>query len=286
MKNKFPLIIALIIGVVALLAIRSYVNKMEEQTQAKLKGKPVVAAATDLAQGTELTAEMLAPKEVPDQFIPPQAIQGIAEVKQILGRKTRVAIRANQLILVSDLERESRGGLSTVIPPGEGAFTVTIAKGIKTGLIQPSDHIDVLGSFAIPPPNQPLPASAGANWRQGSDMVNVVLLQNVTVLAVGETFGVGGRQESAAANDVTLSLTLPEAQLLMFAGQHGELGAVLRKEGVTEVKPRPDLPRVTFEAIEKIIGDLDGRRNMRVVEIQKGLETDAVPVKTPASDKK
>src|SRR5204862_678873 len=115
-----------------------------------------------------------------------------------------------------------------------------------------------------------------STWRQGSDMVNVVLLQNVTVLAIGELYG-GSNKGQAAAGDLTLSLTLPEAQLLMFASEHGELGAVLRREGAEEVKPRPDLPRVTFEAIEKILGDLDGKRNVRVVRVEKGAKTESVP---------
>ena len=37
-------------------------------------------------------------------------------------------------------------------------------------------------------------------------------------------------------------------------------------------------PRVSFEAIEKILGDLDGKRNMRVVRVEKGSKTESVPV--------
>ncbi len=277
MKNKFPLIIAVIIGIVALLAIRSYVNRMEEETNKKLAGKPVVAAAVDIPVGAELTMQMIAPKNVPEQFIPSQALQGSQDVKQILGRKVRVAMRAGQIILWSDLVSESRGGLSSIIPTGEGAYTVAIANGIKSGLIQPSDHIDILGSFAVPKPTQALPGGA-ASWRQGSDIVNVVLLQNVTVLAIGDTLGGQARNESAAGGDLTLSLTLKEAQLLMFASKQGELGALLRREGFSECMPRTELHRVTYEKIEEIIGDLDGKRNYRSVEIQNGSQIETAPV--------
>lgn len=279
MKNKFPLIVAVIIGVAALFAIKQYVNKMEQQAADKLKGEPVVAASVDIPAGTELTMQMIYAKEVPLQFIPAQAIQGSDSVKQILGTKTRVTIHAGQPILWSDLVNETHGGLSSIIPAGEGAFTVTISKGVKPGLIQPSDHIDIIGSFAVPKPTQPLPLEAtSASWRQGSDLVNVVLLQNVTVLAVGDTFGSSVRSQSDTGGDLTLSLTLAEAQELMFAQQNGELGAVLRREGATGSIPRTDLPRVTFDAIDKIIGDLDGKRNYRTVEIQKGSQSQTVPV--------
>ena len=279
MKNKFPLIIAIVIGIGALFAIRQYVNKMEEQTAAQLKGDPVVAAATDIPAGAELTIRMLAAKEVPRQFIPAQAIQGSAQVKQILGSKTRVAIKAGEMILWSDLASETVGGLSSIIPAGQGAFTVSISKGINPGLIQPSDHIDIIGSFAVPKPTQPVPNTA-ATWRQGSDVVNVVLLQNVTVLAVGGAFGGGPKApgEGGGGGDLTLSLKLPEAELLMFAGQNGQLGALLRRQGSTDVVPRDELPRVTFEKLEQIIGDLDGKHNFRNVEVQRGSQSESVPV--------
>ena len=77
---------------------------------------------------------------------------------------------------------------------------------------------------------------------------------------------------------MTLALTLPEAQLLMFASSHGELGAVLRRDGAVDVKPRAELPRVTFEAIDSIVGDLDGKRAMRIIEVQKGSKSESVPV--------
>jgi pilus assembly protein CpaB len=265
MKNKIPLIAAILLGIVAILAIRSYVQRVEQEAQAKLKGKPVVAARMDIKAGTEIELDLVAPKEVPPAFIPPQAIQGSLELKQIIGRKTRVPLRAGQIILWSDMESERRGGLSALIPEGDGAFTVNIGQGISSSLIQPNDHIDIIASFAVPKGNQPAPGPT-ASWRQASDMVNVVLLQNVTVLAIGDTMGgvTHGPEEKGGSGPMTLSVTLPEAQLLMFAVQHGELGAVLRREGAVKTLPRDQLPRITFEAIEKIIGDLDQRRDKRL----------------------
>jgi len=44
--------------------------------------------------------------------------------------------------------------------------------------------------------------------------------------------------------------------------------------------PRSELPRITFEAIEKIVGDLDGKRNFHTVEIQRGTAgSESIPVK-------
>jgi pilus assembly protein CpaB len=278
MKNKFPLIVAIIIGVVALFAIQRYVKNMQEQTAAQYKGQPVVGAATDIPAGTPITMQMLYWKQVPTQFIPSQAIQGQDQVKLIIGSKTSVNIKAGQIVLWSDLVTETRGGLSSIIPAGQGAFSVNISLGVKSDLIQPSDHIDIIGTFMIPKPTQPISGPV-ASWRQASDLVNVVLLQNVTVLAVGGNFN-GAPGSSGTGGDLTLALTLPEAQELMFAAQNGQLGAVLRRGGSTDVMARSDLPRVTFESIDKIMGDLDEQRNYRSIEVQKGGgQNESVPVK-------
>jgi len=270
---------AVIIGILALLAVHSYVNKMQEQTQAQLKGETVVAARKEIPRNVEITMDMLTPKSVPRQFIPSQALRGSDDVKLLLGRKARYPIQTGQIIAWSDLEPEKTEGLSGIIPEGQRAFTISIARGLKPTMLQPGDHIDILGSFAAPKPNQPMPTTA-ASWRQSSDMVNVVLLQNVTVLALGDVMGpsVPGRAEGG---DLTLSLTLPEAQMLMFAAEHGELGAVLRRWESTDVQPRADLPRITFEAVERLIGDLDDKRNYRTVEIQRGSSSTPVPVTNP-----
>jgi Flp pilus assembly protein CpaB len=238
----------------------------------------VVSAAKEIPKGVDITKEMLMPKSVPRQFIPSQALRGSDDVRLLLGRKARYPIQAGQVLTWSDLEPEKAEGLSAYVPEGQRAFTITISKGLKLTMLQPGDHIDILGSFAAPKPNQAMPTAA-SSWRQSSDMVNVVLLQNVTILAMGEQFGGStGAKETSAGTDITLSLTLQEAQMLMFASEHGELGAVLRRWESVDVQPRADLPKITFAEVEKIIGDLDDKRNYRTVDVQHGTKTTPFPV--------
>jgi pilus assembly protein CpaB len=281
MKNTFPLIIAIVIGVVALFAVHQYVQKKEDAAAAQLRGEPVVSASVDIQAGTEISPRMILLLPVPPRFIPAQAIEGADQIKLVIGSKTSVNIKGGQMILWSDLATENRGGLSSIIPEGEGAFTVSISLGVKSDLIQPSDHIDIIGTFTIPRSTQPVSGTV-ASWRQASDLVNVVLLQDVTVLAVGGNFnGSGNGPGQGGGGDLTLALTLPEAQELMFANQNGQLGAVLRRNGATDVTAPEKLPRVTFDSIDKLIGDLDEQRNTRTITVQKGGEgnEEAVPIK-------
>ena len=121
-------------------------------------------------------------------------------------------------------------------------------------------------------------AGTTATWREQPEMVNAVLLQDVTILAVGDTFGGRPTQEQGggAGGELTLAVKLDEAQLLMFAQEHGELGAVLRRDG--EIGPQNKLPRVTFKELEKIMGDLDQARQRRIIQIQKGQAIEEVTI--------
>jgi Flp pilus assembly protein CpaB len=184
--------------------------------------------------------------------------------------------------LWSDLAKENAGGISTAIASDQRAYTASITRGIKAGLIAVSDHVDIIGSFTVPKSPIPLQPTA-ASWKQSPDMVNVVLLQNVTVLAVGDVTS-GMNRSEGTMGDLTFALTLPESQLMMFASEHGELGVVLRSQGAVDVLPRKELKRVTFDSIEQIIGDLDGRRSQRLVGVQKGADVEVVPVRSTTPD--
>jgi Flp pilus assembly protein CpaB len=278
MRSKGPIIAAIVLAILAVLAIRAYVARVQQEAEAKLKGKKVVAARVDLKEGAEIALSSVTPKEVPEQFIPPQAVRGSDELKQIMGRKTRFAIKAGQIILWSDLETEKRGGLATMIPADERAFTMSVSKGVRGILLQPNDHVDIIATLQVPRATQPVRPTA-ATWREVPDMANVVLLQNVTIIAVGEAVAGGpGAASSRGGDSITVSVTLPEAQLLMFAEQHGDLGVVLRREGNLGTVSRVKLPRVTSEELEKLTGDLDQERKGRIVQIMKGKTVEEVPV--------
>lgn len=270
MKNRIPLIAALVLGVIAVLFIRSYIQRVEDEAAARLRGRPVVSARVNIPEGAAITEAMLMPKEVPAQFIPPQAIEGTAELRQIIGRRTRVPLAAGQAVLWSDLEVERRGGLAVLIPEGERAFTAPITAGVPSTLLQSNDRVDILGLFTLPQEGEQ-PRGGQAAWRESSDLVCVVLLQNVSILAVGENLtGLVRPGDTQSGGDLTFAVTLQEAQLLMFAGQHGQLGVALRGEGEVEMIEREQLPKVTFQALETVIGSLDEKRSSRVVEIMRG----------------
>lgn len=271
MRSKMPLIAAVLVAVAAVVIIRVYLQSVDAKVAAQNKGRRVAAARVDIKAGTVLDPGVLKSKEVPDRYMMARAIDATADnFKIVVGQKTVLPIKADQVIQWTDLDTGKPGGFESVIPMGERAFTAKMAGGIKGGLVQPGDHVDILVNFAIPEGKGAKPAEKPEiTWRSKSEIVNIVLLQNVTVLSVGDTF-LPDSKGQRTANDLTLAVTIPEAQIMMFAAQHGDLAAVLRRREDGQSFARSDLPRVTFETLEALVGDLESRRKKRTIEIMKG----------------
>lgn len=277
MKNKLPIIITLLFGIAAIFVVRSYIEKIQQDSRAQFRGERIIVAREDLKAGAALSQQILAVKEFPSRFLHRQSIKE-GELGSILSAKIHRDIRAGDPVLWSDFESQANSGFSATIPQGEGVYTVSITRGIKPGLVRAGDHIDIVGTFTMPKQSQAAIAGGGS-WKSSQDVVNKVLLQNVTVLSIGDSYaGAGFGRESSGGGDLTLSVSLREAQVLMFAAAHGELGAVLRREGFNEVAAPKDLPRITFETIEQLIGEVEGERKTRSVELRKGLNTTTQPV--------
>jgi Flp pilus assembly protein CpaB len=286
MKSKLPLIAAIIVAIAAVVIIRIYLKGVDTKYAQQNKGKRVAAAKMDIKAGTVLEPRLLKIKEVPDRFMPARAIMDTPDnVKIVLGQKTLLPIKEDQVLQWTDLDSGRSEGFESVIPMGERAFTIKMASGIKGGLVQPGDHVDILVNFAIPEVKGPKPADKPEiTWRSRSEIVNIVLLQNVTVLSVGDTF-LPDSKGPKTANDMTLAVTVSEAQILMFAAQHGDLAAVLRRREDGQTFARETQKRVTFETLETLVGDLENQRKKRTIEVLQGGTIEHVTVEEAPSNK-
>ena len=84
---------------------------------------------------------------------------------------------------------------------------------------------------------------------RGDDRNAIVLLQRVLVLAIGNDLSSGtakGKPASTQAPTLTLSLDLPEAQMLSLAAQRGPLAVALRNPNDQRVTDNP----ATFDSSE------------------------------------
>ncbi len=190
----------------------------------------VIVAARDIPAGTPLDDEMLSTREVPSQFLPANPLLE-TDIAIYLDQPIAQDIRQGDMILTSNFVVLTMSRtLSGRIPYGERAVTFAADEisGV-TGLLQPGDRVDIIGVF---------PVEEGAE----NDFLASSLLQNVTVLAVGEQLtepGWDGQYDEARADDVTLAMTPQEAELIFLALSGGELRLLVRNRedlGTTETE--------------------------------------------------
>ncbi|MBL8600843.1 MAG: Flp pilus assembly protein CpaB [Myxococcales bacterium] len=236
--NTKALVIA--IGAAALGLVFLLIYKKRFETEASGGTPiPVLTAVQDIPLGTALTENMLGVRRIPQAYLEDRFIR-YSDLRRIIGVRVSMGLRSNQTVMWTDLATASdaRRDLSSLVSAGMRAITIRAdISNSFGGLLRPGDRVDVLGTLS----------------RTGgeSDRVTVPLLQNVLVLAAGrDTGGEAQRQVvngSSNANtngnpveisQVTLSVSMEEAQLLTYAADRG--GAAGRHTGLTLVLRNPE----------------------------------------------
>jgi Flp pilus assembly protein CpaB len=91
--------------------------------------KPVVVAAIDLAQGAELTMEVISQRSVPEQFVTDSVVLP-ARASEIIGKHTAVAMRAGDPVLWSHFEQ------------GEEQKALFFARDLAAGAVLSADLLE------------------------------------------------------------------------------------------------------------------------------------------------
>jgi pilus assembly protein CpaB len=117
-------------------------------------------------------------------------------------------------------------------------------------MVQPNDRVDVLGTFSFPMTNAP----------GELESVTLTVLQDVTVLAVGQTMADRRADRRSASSGtygtVTVEVTAREAELLIFAQQaRGRLSLSLRNP--KDVSFEKDLPVIDFSHLQNRLPELN-----------------------------
>lgn len=238
--NGKALLAALLMALTGTGLLLLYKKRLEEEASG---GRPVgvLMAVQDIPLGAVLTDRMLGVREIPESYVEFRHIRA-GEAARVLGVRASLEIKANESILWSDLATSSgeRRDLSSLVKSGMRAITIRAdATSAFGGLLRPGDRVDAFLTLS---------PEASASGR-----VTVPLLQNVIVLAVGQDTGAAeaGQPRPTGAthqvNQVTLSVTVAQAQLIAFAEGRGRLSLVLRNPD--DIAVLASLPETTIENI-------------------------------------
>lgn len=257
MNRKIVLLFSVLLAVLAVVLMQMYKTNLAKELGVSGKKVAIVVASEKIPAFTEIESSQLQVREYPENFAPP-GYHAKALMRDLIGQTTVFDILPGAPILTKDMALTQRSAqLSTKILKDMRALALPVDKvNSFGGLLRPSDHVDILGTFQKP--------SSG-------DVETVTLLQNVTVLAVGGQLGSGrGASDSGKkgrrnrVSTVTVAVTPEEAELLVFAQDRGSLGLTMR--GKDDVNDEPSLAGKSFADIFEptVRKKIQQKRNTRV----------------------
>jgi len=237
MKQKLILIISVVIGLLAALLTRSYLNAKDRELEKwksdfnkKNATMEVAAVKTDLPSGTVLSAADLVGIFVVERSIKGHAVKA-DDYLALVGRKLLRPLPKQAPIFWSDIEGGAPGSgrLADDIKPRMRAISVNVSGAASvSGMVKPNDHVDVLGTFSFP-----------SKAVQGEmELVTLTMLQDVLVLATGRETAksrlLSDLRMPASYNTVTLEVTPRDAQRLALASELGKLSLAVRGVALAE----------------------------------------------------
>ena len=210
-KGMSYMAVAVVVGLLATFGIHRYVvNK----TRFVVAPTGMVAVATgDIAPGTALTGGSLKLVSWPQELIPPQCASAL---KQVEGRVVTFPISKGEPILLSKLAPVgATAGLSSLLDESKRALTVRVddVTGVA-GFLHPRDRVDIL-----------------ADMKVNGESFSKVLLQDITVLSIGQIWQQTGDDKPTVVNAVTLELTPEQAEIMNLASNEGKIRLALRNGG-------------------------------------------------------
>lgn len=219
LKGKTPLVIAIVLGLVAGAIAYMGIESEKKRVKAGWNLVPVIVAAQDIPEGTQVSFDMVSQRPIPEQFVTSSVVKPDSS-SYIVGQKVLVPLQSGDPLLWSQFETSKAAEkLSTIVQKKGRALTVDCAgsKMSVGGWVRPNDHVDIIGAFRD--------VATG-------EQVAVTLMQNVVVLATGKITGttnINLLPESDRSYQTITFLLLPEeAEILSLATDLGALTLTLR----------------------------------------------------------
>ena len=257
MKEKIIPIISLLIGILAFMLTFNYLRSEQKKLRAieadiykNAQKISVMAAANDIPSGTVIKGKDLGTLFVYKSSIGNHVVMP-EDGKMLIGKKTLYRINAKEPVFWSHIDGglASARGLAMIIKDGMRAISLSVSGAeAVSGMIQPNDRIDILGTFPFP----------SKEVEGEMETVTLTILQDVSVLAAGQKLAnqATTRSSRSGYSSITVEVTPREAELLVFAQQmQGRITITLRNPG--DVSFEQNLPEVNFEHLETSLPELN-----------------------------
>jgi len=208
--NKRVIIISLVLAIFTTGLVYLYIRKSTAKAEVTEYINVYVAAKTLPAKHLITEADIKMSK-VTREYLSPQAVLNEAD---IIGKRLKDRVIEGEQILRDRLVEDKDLTLAFNLPAGKRAIAINVSEQIAVGyLIKTGDTVDVIANFS------------GAD--NEPDMTRIII-QNVTVLALGRNMGSAGENSQGVPNTVTLAVSPEEAEKLSFVSEFETLRLILR----------------------------------------------------------
>ncbi len=216
-------IAALAFGALAAFAARGYLHEQLALERERLvphrETARVVVAKQDLRPGEIVSADTMAVREMPREYLPASAVLE-PRFAALAGRRLAHAMHGGEPLLDSSVDGSDPGAFSARVRSGIRALTIAVDETNSiSGMLQPGDRIDLMLSARVPQPS----GGASPEW-------TVPLMSDVLVLATGRQQR-GDTQERTGTRhftSITVEVSPEQAQRLVVAQRNGRITAALR----------------------------------------------------------
>jgi len=229
-KSAVLLVGAVLFGLFAVYAAKSYIHLSIDKEASKYRSKAetvgIVVAKQNLPEGTIVSEDNMAIRQVPKEMVASSMIRP-EEFAKASGSRLQVGMRSGDPLVWPVLERWDATTFSGRLVAGVRAITIPVDDvNSISGMIHPGDLIDLY--LTAKPPELP----GGAKIASGEQ--TFMLFQAMHVLATGQTVrtdkAVAAERNTAGSSytSLTLGATPDQAQKIMVAQKAGNFRIALR----------------------------------------------------------
>jgi Flp pilus assembly protein CpaB len=239
MKNYIPIILAVLLGLAAVLAVSRMINQNKQVPEDE---SWVVVAQRDLNENDVLQMDSLQKKVIPASARPAESIVW-SKRSLVVGQTLKRRVLAGDYILTPDINLMR--SMSSLVGEGEWAVTISVA---NAGIAQPGDEVAVIAT--LPMVFGETSADLSQAPQQKTKEVTLVLLPRVRVLENG------GAKHEDGNSEIVLALPPQHAQMLIAAQGKARLTLALRRPGDGSALSRADAGMVDDQTFQKLSSEV------------------------------
>ena len=251
MKNTIPLILAIVLGVAAVIGVMRLISS--RAAEADKNYVDVVAASRDIImKDGEIKASWLMKKHVEISSLPAKAIRW-SQANSVIGQTVVRTVAKNDYILTTDISGVDVR-LANAVAAGEWAVPVSFANAKLVKFLKPGDEIAILAASSTAQTISSHDKSRKPDVVEQNTMS--VLFPCVRVLDVGRGDAVR-RAEDFGGDTLIISLSPRQAMVLLAAQREMTLYVALRRANDVNALRRRDVGIVDAKTFQELKQNLE-----------------------------